>query len=59
MLSPDDAGAFRNIVLICITLGFIACMGYHILLDMPNAEKKELSEITTSVSQTSNISLQY
>ena len=57
MLSPDDAGAFRNITLICISIGFIACMGYHILLDMPNVENKDLSEITTSVSQTCNISL--
>ena len=53
MLSPDDAGAFRNIVLICISIGFMACMGYHTLLDMPDVENKDVSEKTT-VFQTCN-----
>ena len=38
MLSPIDAFAFRNIVLICMSVGLISCIGYQAILKIPNSQ---------------------
>ena len=35
ILSPIDAFAFRNIVLICMSVGLISCIGYQAILKIP------------------------
>ena len=37
MLSPIDAFAFRNIVLICMSVGLISCIGYQAILKIPSS----------------------
>ena len=37
MICPDDAYAFRNLMLVCISIGAAASIGYHLLVKFPNA----------------------
>ena len=38
MLSPIDAFAFRNIVLICMSVGLFSCIGYQAILKIPSSQ---------------------
>ena len=37
MICPDDAYAFRNLMLVCISIGAAASIGYHLSVKFPNA----------------------
>ena len=37
-LSPIDAFAFRNIVLICMSVGLFSCIGYQAILKIPSSQ---------------------
>jgi len=37
MVCPDDAYAFRNLMLVCISVGIAATIGYHLLVKFPSA----------------------
>ena len=43
MLSPNDVNAFRNIVLICMTVGLLSCIGYQVILKPPVVKLISLS----------------
>ena len=36
MLSPSDASAFQNIVLVCIGVGFVTAIGYQAITKIPS-----------------------
>ena len=36
MICPDDAYAFRNLMLVCISIGAAASIAYHLLVKFPN-----------------------
>ena len=40
MICPDDAYAFRNLMLVCISIGAAASIGYHLSVKFPNAPGK-------------------
>ena len=52
MLSPNDVNAFRNIVLICMSVGLISCIGYQAFLKPPVLEIINLSA-TSDIMKTS------
>ena len=43
MLSPNDVNAFRNIVLICMSVGLLSCIGYQVILKPPVVKLISLS----------------
>ena len=40
MICPDDAYAFKNLMLTCIGIGIAATIGYHLLVKFPSAPGK-------------------
>ena len=36
MICPDDAYAFRNLMLVCISIGAAASIGYHLSVKFPD-----------------------
>jgi len=41
MLKPEDAYAFRNTMLICIGVGFVASIGYQVITEIPNVGNED------------------
>ena len=37
MICPGDAYAFRNLMLVCISIGAICCIGYQFLVKFPGS----------------------
>ena len=47
MICPDDAYAFKNLMLTCIGIGIAATIGYHLLVKFPIRHSHVLGYIKT------------
>ena len=56
MVCPDDQPVFRNVMLVCIILGSVATLMFHLLTKFPNPNESQEQQRSNEPQQSSDIS---